>query len=174
MTTMHAVANKLFISLLFYTLPIPQSKEQSASQVPITIHLTLKQLWLCDCVCITYVAPYTTWCQTVILYRGFFVQININLCTPNARLQTHTFTKLILLCSTCSRAQHFRNELITPTQLPCFAFFRGCFELIICKQGWLSQNSCYYEQINKSCVAGFVSFKSLNLGIFSVIFKLMI
>lgn len=46
MTAMHAVANKLFISLLFYTLPNPQSKEQSASRIPITIHLTLKQLWL--------------------------------------------------------------------------------------------------------------------------------
>lgn len=44
MTAMHAVANKLFISLLFYTLPNPQSKEQSASRIPITIHLTLKQL----------------------------------------------------------------------------------------------------------------------------------
>lgn len=44
MSAMHAVANKLFIPLLFYTLPNPQSKEESASWDPIAIHLTLKQL----------------------------------------------------------------------------------------------------------------------------------
>ena len=44
MTAACAVANKLFICLLFYTLPNPESEDQSASQVPATIRLTLKQL----------------------------------------------------------------------------------------------------------------------------------
>lgn len=41
--------DKLFRCLLFYTLPNPQSKGQTASWVLVTIHLTLKQLWLRVC-----------------------------------------------------------------------------------------------------------------------------
>lgn len=119
MTTVHAMVNKLFTTLLFYTLPNPRSKEQSASWVPITIHLTLKQLWLHVC------AGHTHAGHRVMLYLGCFVQISIRLCTLQKHFnKIYKFPKLILVFSTFSQAQQSRNELIAPTRLPCLHFSR--------------------------------------------------
>lgn len=106
-TTMHAVADKLFRSLLFYTLPNPQSKGteciSGSGYNPFDFKTTLTPC-VCVFVCITTLLGPESNIITLLPYPNKHSSLRSK---SRCFCAIHKFSKLILLCSTRSQAQQF-------------------------------------------------------------------